>query len=139
MNELSPVPSVMNVATAAQYIGATKAVMYVMLQRGRLPSYTVGRERRIRKDALDAYIKQQEEQSLARNDIEAGSPMLKPMASSIPEAIQLLPQKSAASVTNAEKQVRPTSPQVQMTTPVAEASPSSRAAQSALDDFFKDS
>lgn len=52
----APSPLAVNPAQAARLIGVTRSTIYLLIASGELPSFTVGRARRIRISDIDAWI-----------------------------------------------------------------------------------
>ena len=49
-------PRLLSVPEACAFLRVSRTVMYALMQRGELPSLTIGRSRRIRLDALVAFV-----------------------------------------------------------------------------------
>ncbi len=56
LHTAGPSPLAVNPAQAAQLIGVTRSTIYLLIASGELPSFTVGRARRIRISDIDEWI-----------------------------------------------------------------------------------
>ncbi len=57
MPTANPEPNILTVSEAANALRIGRTAMYELLSKGEIPSFTVGRSRRLRRSDLDDYIK----------------------------------------------------------------------------------
>ena len=55
----SPPDTVMTIAELSKYLKISRSTLYKLAQEGKLPAQKVGRHWRFRRDAVDAWLKQQ--------------------------------------------------------------------------------
>jgi len=64
INNETPLPLVMSVEQAANYLGVCRATAYNWCIQGILPSFKVANTRRIRRESLEKWLEQHEQGSV---------------------------------------------------------------------------
>ena len=65
MASAEPTPDVMTVEQLAAYLQIAKSTLYKLAQEGKVPGQKVGKHWRFRKDTIDRWLDEQEQQARA--------------------------------------------------------------------------